>query len=79
VFQPLGRPTRARSKHQTIDEYLPMLNVGSIFRKPITHGATLGETASSAYENDTAASVIASRLDGVANLVERYCAADMAV
>ena len=35
--------------------------------------------ASSAYENDTAASVIATRIDGVANLVERCCAADMAV
>jgi hypothetical protein len=35
--------------------------------------------ASSADENNTAASVIATCIDGVANLVERYYAADMAV
>jgi hypothetical protein len=35
--------------------------------------------ASSAYENNTASSVITSRIDGVANLVERYCAANTAV
>jgi hypothetical protein len=32
----------------------------------------------SAYENNSAASVTATRFDGVANLVERYGAADMA-
>jgi hypothetical protein len=35
--------------------------------------------ASSAYENNTATNVIATRIDGVGNLVERYCAANMAL